>query len=203
MLRQRGLLIEQTQLIRELRLLQEHMAQLETEITVILEHSREGQIVQSPGIGPVQTATILAAIGTIENFPNAGSLKSYCGWSPTVKQSGSTLDSAKQTHGGTRTMKQMMYLIVTGLIARDTEWAKLYERLVQAKCPVNPRTGERTGKIRIIGRVAGQLIETTYALLKTDAEVLEQGSPRQGAASTPFCMIERSIVAIERATMSR
>lgn len=71
-------------------------------------------------------------------------------------------------------MKQMMYLIVSGLISRDTEWAKLYERLAQAKCPVNPHTGERSGKIRIIGRVAGQLIETMYALLKTDAEVLSK-----------------------------
>jgi len=71
-------------------------------------------------------------------------------------------------------MKQMMYLIVSGLISRDTEWAKLYERLVQAKCPVDPRTGERSGKVRIIGRVAGQLIETMYALLKTDVEVLSK-----------------------------
>lgn len=173
-LRQRGVLIEQTQLIRELRLLQEHIAQLEKEITAIVEQSREGQIVQSLGIGPIQTATILAAIGTIENFPNAGSLKSYCGWSPTVVQSGTTLDSAKQTRGGTRTMKQMMFLIVSSLINRDTEWARLYERLVQAKCPIDPRTGQRTGKLRVIGRVAGQLIETMYALLKTDAEVLNK-----------------------------
>jgi hypothetical protein len=123
-------------------------------------------------IGPIQTATILAASGSSENFPNAGSLKSYCGWSPTVKQSGSTLDSTRQTHGGTRTMKQMMYLLVCGLVSRDTQWAKLYERLVQAQCPADPRTGERWGKLRIIGRVAGQLLETRYALLKTDAEVL-------------------------------
>jgi transposase len=173
-LRQRGLLLEQTQLIRELRLLQEHIAQLEREITAIVEQSREGQIVQSLGIGPIQTATILATIGSILNFPNAGSLKSYCGWSPTVIQSGSTLDSTRQTHGGTRTMKQMMFLIVSGLITRETEWAKLYERLVKAKCPVDPRTGERTGKLRALGRVAGQLIETMYALLKTDAEMLSK-----------------------------
>lgn len=173
-LRQRGLLIEQTQLIRELRLLREHISQLEKEIIAIVEQSREGQIVQSLGIGPIQAATILAAIGSIENFPNAGSLKSYCGWSPTVKQSGSTLDSTKQTRGGTRTVKQMMFLIVSNLVTRDTEWAKLYERLVQAKCPIDPRTGERTGKLRIVGRVAGQLIETMYALLKTDAEVLNK-----------------------------
>jgi hypothetical protein len=44
-------------------------------------------------------------------------------------------------------MKQMMYLMVCGLISRDTEWAKLYERLVQTKCPVDLRTGERSGKL--------------------------------------------------------
>ena len=126
---------------------QEHIAQLEKEITTIVEQSREGQIVQSLGIGPIQTATILAAIGSIKNFPNAGSLKSYCGWSPTVVQSGTTLNSTVQTRGGTRPIKQMMFLIVSGLINRDTEWARLYERLVQAKCPLDPRTGQRTGKL--------------------------------------------------------
>jgi transposase len=144
LLRQRGLLLEQTQLIRDLRLLQEHSAQLEKEITAIVEQSREGQIVQSLGIGPIQTATILAAIGSIENFPNAGSLKSYFGWSPTVIQSGSTVDYVGQTRGGTRTMKQMMFLIVSGLINRETEWAKLYERLVQPNAPtIRARVSER------------------------------------------------------------
>ena len=177
--RQRGLVLEQTQLTRELRLLQEHIAQLESEITPIVAQAREGRILQSLGIGPTQTATIIAAIGSIENFPNAGSLKSYFGWSPTVIQSGSTVDYAGQTHGGTRPMKQMMFLIVSNLINRDTEWAKLYERLVKARCPYDQRTGQRKGKLRIIGRVAGQLIETMYALLKTDAEVVSKVSPHE------------------------
>jgi hypothetical protein len=54
-LRQRGLLIEQSQLIRELRLLQEHICQLEKEIVAIVEQSREGQILRSLGISPIQT----------------------------------------------------------------------------------------------------------------------------------------------------
>jgi hypothetical protein len=128
--------------------------------------------VQSLGIGPIQAATILAAIGSINNFPNAGCLKSYFGWSPKVAQSGATLNYTGQTFGGTRTMKQMMFLIVWNLVQRETEWAKLYERLVQAKCPYDLRTGQRMGKVRIMGRIAGQLIETIYALLKTDAEVM-------------------------------
>jgi transposase len=95
------------------------MGQLEKEITAIFEQTRDGQIVHSLGIGPIQAATILAAIGSIDNFPNAGSLKSYFGWSPTVIQSGSALDSVGQTRGGTRTMKQVMFLIVSNLIQRE------------------------------------------------------------------------------------
>ena len=177
--RQRGLILEQTQLTRELRLLQEHIAQLESEIITIVAQAREGRILQSLGIGPIQAATIIAAIGSIENFPNAGSLKSYFGWSPTVIQSGTTVDYVGQTHGGTRPMKHMMFLIVSNLINRDTEWAKLYERLVQARCPYDARTGQRKGKLRIIGRIAGQLIETLYALLKTDAEVVSKALPNE------------------------
>ena len=70
-----------------------------------------------------------------------------------------------------------MFLIVCGLINRGTEWAKLYERLVQAKCPYDPRTGQRKGKLRVIGRIAGQVIETIYALLKTDAELMNKRFP--------------------------
>jgi len=85
-------------------------------------------------------------------------------------------------------MKQMMFLIVWNLIQRETEWAKLYERLVQAKCPYDLRTGQRTGKLRVIGRIAGQLIETLYALLKTDAEVLSNVPP--GKESPPPILYE-------------
>lgn len=98
LVRQRGLVLEQGQLIKELRLLREHIEQLETEMVSIVEHAREGQILQSfPGVGPVTAATIIAAIGSIRNFPSASALKSYCGWAPVVAQSGSTLDHSGLT----------------------------------------------------------------------------------------------------------
>jgi transposase len=116
LIRQRGLLLEQTQLIRELRVLQEHIEQLESEMRTIVEQAREGQILGSMFIGPIQAATIIAAIGSIENFPNAGSLKSYFGWAPTREQTGTSYDRSRLTQGGTRTMRQMMFLIVGSVI---------------------------------------------------------------------------------------
>src|SRR5262249_3286833 len=108
LVRQRSLVLEQRQLIRELSLLREHVAELETEIECIIDHSREGQILRSfPNVGPVTAGAMLAAIGSIHNFPSASALKAYFGWAPVVVQSGSTLDHARLTRGGTRTMKQI------------------------------------------------------------------------------------------------
>lgn len=179
--RQRGLVLEQTQLIKELRLLREHAEQLETEIASIVEQAREGQILLSfPGIGPVMAATMLAAVGSIHNFPSASALKSYFGWAPVVVQSGSTLDHSRLTRGGTRMMKQILFLAVFQAIRlRDNEWAKLYDRLVRTKCPYDERTQSYVGKTRVIGRVAGQMTEAIYALLKRDAEVVSKVPPGQ------------------------
>jgi len=170
--RQRSLVLEQGQLIQELRLLQQHIEQLESEIKTIVDQAREGTILLSMGIGPIQAATIIATIGSILNFPNAGTFKAYCGWAPMREQTGTTFDRSHLTSRGSRPMRQMMFLIVASITRQDTEWAYLYKRLVQTRCPYDERTGERKGKLRIMGRVAGQMLETMYALLKKDAEVL-------------------------------
>jgi transposase len=174
--RQRGLVLEQGQLIRELHLLREHVEELESEITQIAEQAREGQILQSiPGIGPLMAATMIAAIGSIHNFPSAATLKSYFGWAPVVIQSGTTLDVTRMTRGGTRTMKQILYLtVITAIRHPGNEWAKLYERLVKTRCPYDERTQSYLGKKRIIGRVAGQMTGMIFALLKRDAELLSK-----------------------------
>lgn len=176
LLRQRGLVLEQTQLIRELWLLREHIDQLEAEIVAIVEQDREGQILLSmPGIGPMMAATIIATIGSIHNFPSAASLKAYFGWAPAITQSGKTLDRSTLTPGGARVMKHMMFLIVAQAIRHhESEWAQLYERLVKAKCAYDERTGRYTGKLKVMGRIAGQIIQVIYALLKQDAEAVSQ-----------------------------
>lgn len=179
--RLRGLVLEQNQLIKELRLLREHVEQLDCEIVSIVEQAREGQILLSfPGFGAITAATIIAAIGSIHNFPSASALKSYFGWAPVVVQSGSTLDHSRLTHGGTRTMKQILFLAVFQAIRlQDNEWAKLYERLVKTRCPFDEKTQSRVGKKRVIGRVAGQMTEAIYALLKRDADLLAKVLPGQ------------------------
>jgi hypothetical protein len=77
-------------------------------------------------------------------------------------------------------MKQILFLAVFQAIRlQDNEWAKLYERLVKTRCSYDERTQSRVGKMRVIGRVAGQMTEAIYALLKRDAELLAKILPGQ------------------------
>ena len=77
-------------------------------------------------------------------------------------------------------MKHMLFLAVFQAIRlKENEWAKLYDRLVKTKCPYDERTQSYRGKTRVIGRVAGQMTEAIYALLKRDAELLSTVLPGQ------------------------
>jgi hypothetical protein len=63
---------------------------------------------------------------------------------------------------------------------KETEWAKLYERLVPRLCIFDERTQSYRGKGKVIGHVAGRFISLIYALLKKDEEVLSHLAPGAG-----------------------
>jgi transposase len=177
--RLRGLTFEQKQLIKELQVIEHHLEDLEAEITQVIQACREGKILTSiPGIGAVPAASILAQIGSITNFSRASQLKSYFGWAPTIAQSGKTLDRAHLSLRGTRLMKRTMYLIVWKAIqTKDSVWAEIYEHLIPIKCSYNERMHRYTGRGRVIGRIAGQIISVIFTLLKQDQETLSKLPP--------------------------
>ena len=173
--RQRGLMLEQRHLIQEMQLLQGHVTELDIEIKRITERSREGCILCSlPGVGPIQAATVIAAIGHIDNFRSAGALRSYFGWAPQVARSGTSVDKVRQTRGGTRTVRQILYLSAANAIQLPCEWAQIYKRLVPIKCRYDERLHTYVGRNRVMARIVGQMISTMYALLKQDAEMLSR-----------------------------
>ncbi|WP_338246605.1 IS110 family transposase [Dictyobacter halimunensis] len=173
--RVQGLVFEQKQLIAELKLLGQHIEQLEAEIVQIVEQCREGKILTSiPGIGSQAAATLIAMIGTIANFEHAAQLKSYADWVPKVAQSGSSLDWTRLSPRGVRQMKQTMYLIVWRAIQWDADWKEMYDSLIVRKCRVDERTRRLVGREKVIGRLAGQMLSVIYALLKKDYELLDQ-----------------------------
>jgi transposase len=173
--RQRSLVLEQELLMRELRLIQEHLGKLHDEIASIVTNCREGQILLSmPPIGPMQAATIIATIGHIANFEKASELKSYFGWAPKRDQSGISFDYTKHAKGGARPMKHMLFLMAARAISIDCEWASMYQQLLPRMCSYDERIKDYRGKMKVIGRIAGQMASMIFALLKTDQETLNK-----------------------------
>jgi len=165
--RLRGLKVEQELLIKELRLVQEHLERLDAEIAEIVKACREGQILLSiPAIGEGAAATIIAT------FEKASELKCYFGWAPRQDQTGVSFDRTRQATRGVRPMKQMLYLMAARSVTFECEWARIYQRLLPRMGTYDERTKDYRGKKRIFGRIAGQMASMIYALLKTDQETL-------------------------------
>ena len=171
--RLKALLIEQKQLIPELKLLDEHVEALNTEIEQVVKNSREGQILRSLGAGNIQAAQLLAGIGNIANFESAAKLRAYCGWSPTQKQTGTSYDQMELEKAGNRLLKYTLYLVALNAIKLDTPWRTLYNRLVPLKCSYDERTKKWRGRMKVIGRVIGQMIGVIWLLLKRDHDLVK------------------------------
>ncbi|MBA2287518.1 MAG: transposase [Ktedonobacteraceae bacterium] len=169
----RGLLLEQSLLIDELILLRRHLEHIEAEMIAAIEGSREGRIVTSiPPIGPIQAASILACIGSIDKFERAAELKAYAGWAPRWAQTGTSMDHMSLSSNGNRLFKQTIFLVAMNATHTECEWQRLYERLVPLKCSYDARTKQYTGRLKVIGRVAGEIVEMIFRLLKRDATML-------------------------------
>ena len=182
--RLRGLKLEQELLTKELRLVQEHLERLDTEIADIVKSCREGQILLSmPPIGPVQAATIIATVGTIANFEKASELKCYFGWAPRRDQTGISFDRTQLARRGVRPMKHMLYLMATRSTTFECEWARIYQRLLPRLGTYDERIKDYRGKKKVLGRIAGQMASMIFALLKTDQETLSKVPP--GEAPPP------------------
>lgn len=157
-----SLLIEQAQLITEMRVLltQEHF--LDEQIEEALTGSREAQILRSfPGIGTTLAAQILASVGNIRNFATLARFRSYCGWAPRQSATGTTYDSTRTDRAGNRLAKLAMRQAAVSAISHSERWCALHTRLM-----AGPHASGA------MGRVTGQLVGVIYLLLKADAELV-------------------------------
>ena len=175
-----SLVVEQEQLIAELTLLNKHVERLEERIAPIVEGSREGQILLSfPAVGMHQAALLIGSIGNIRNFDSIAKLRSYCGWSPQEEQTGITLDRSHLVQGGSPLLKTSIYMTTLQAIRMDTPWKVLYDRLVPRMCPYDERLGKYRGKMKVVGRVAGQMVGLIWRFLYEDAFILDNLAPGQ------------------------
>jgi hypothetical protein len=71
-------------------------------------------------------------------------------------------------------MKQMLFLMALRATTLEGEWAHIYQRLLPRLAIYDERTKDYRGKLKVIGRIAGQMASMIFALLKTDQELLSQ-----------------------------
>jgi len=180
-----GLVLEQGQLIGELREMQKNLDVLENEITAIVEASREGRILMSTGfIGTMMAGSIIATVGNIAKFESPGKLRAFAGWSPSQTQTGTSKDAMTLAKGGNKILKQAIFMSAFNALKGDTEMKAKYDRLVKRKCNLDLRTGKYTGKMKCVGRIAGDIITLVYVLLKKDYDLL-QSLPSGAKAPDP------------------
>jgi hypothetical protein len=74
--------------------------------------------------------------------------------------------------GGNRKIKTMLYMIAIQSLNHDTPWKALYDRLVPLKCSYDERLGRYRGRMKVVGRVIGQMLSVVYTLLKRDYDLL-------------------------------
>lgn len=177
-----ALVIEQSQLIESVQLLRAQLELLDRKIETLVSESREGKILLSlPLVGPIHAGTILAAIGNIRNFSDMAALRKFCGWAPQSTQTGVTFDRSNMGKTGSRPLRQTFFLLTMSAISsqKETVWSKLYQRLLPVKCAYDARTGTYKGRMRVVGRVAGQMIGVVYTLLRQDADLVDSLEPGQ------------------------
>lgn len=176
-----GLVIEQQQLIEAMQMMRGQLDGLDQKIEAIVATSREGKILLSfPMVGIIHAGTILASTGNIRNFPRVADFRKYCGWAPQDSQTGVSFDHSNMGKTGSRLLRQTFFLLTMNVIQKDNVWSRLYQRLLPVKCAYDARTHTYKGRMRVVGRVAGQMIGVMYVLLKRDADLvdsLEPGAP--------------------------
>jgi transposase len=196
--RRGSLLIEQRQLIEQLRATRKDIAELETAIERIVGGSRVGMILCSiPGVGPTQAGEIIALVGDIHNFSEGvGDLRRYCGWAPIQKQTGTSYNHTHLDKGGNRALKRSIFMITLRII-RIEPWKSLYARLVGRTCYWDQNKEKHVGKMKVIARIAGQLVRVIYSLLWRDARTVERARA-QGVEPPPPQLYDASRHSIRR-----
>ncbi len=134
----------------------DQIAKLEETLTTLASSDeRVPLLVQLTGIRVLTAMTLLAAIGTIERFPQPKQLVGYAGLGAAVHDSGETHTSGHITKTGRRDLRTAMVEAAQVATEHDPHWKAVYARLV-------PRLGHN----RTIVAIARRLLVTVWHVLR-------------------------------------
>ena len=82
-----------------------------------------------PGIGP-KTASALATSIDISLFPGDSKLAAYCGLAPADHDSGSSIRSQRDAHGGNKALKNLLIFSCNSLVGTKNRFGRYYDACV-------------------------------------------------------------------------
>lgn len=98
-----------------LEALQDEMARLREAIQAQIDRDgnlrRNAQLLQSiPGVGPETISRVLAYLGAVERFENAGQVVAYSGVNPRLRQSGQRTGASPISKQGSSALRKALYM---------------------------------------------------------------------------------------------
>lgn len=115
-------------------------------------------LTQLPGVAMLTALTILAAVGTIQRFEDAGHLVGYAGLGASVHDSGETHASGHITKHGRRDLRGAMVDAANAAVRHHPYWKKEFERLEF-----------RLGRSKAIVAIARRLLIAVWHILRKEA----------------------------------
>jgi transposase len=125
--------------LKTLRLVREHIAQIEHELGRLSTSERwrkqATHIMQLPGVGIVVTMTILSAIGEVQRFPSAKKLVGYAGFGAGVEDSGQKHRDKGITKFGRKELRWALVEAAWQAIRSNPKLRAEYDQLCKRKLP--------------------------------------------------------------------
>jgi len=116
------------------------------------EDVNEATYRSAPGIGPISARILSNELGNLLQFANERQLFSYTGLTPSEYSSGENIRKGPITKQGNRHIRGVLIEVAWRAIAKDSELAAFYRRLL-------PRTGAKRAIVavarKLIGRIRG------------------------------------------------
>ena len=130
-------------------------------------------LTQLPGVALLSAITILAAIGTIERFPDAKHLVGYAGLGTSVHDSGLTHHNGRITKTGRKDLRSAMVDAANAAVRHHPFWKREFERLEP-----------RLGRSKAIVAVARRLLVAVWHILRK--EEADRHADEQSVAASLF-----------------
>ena len=125
--------------IKTLRLVREHIVEVERELGRLSNSERWGDqavyLMQIPGVGVIVTMTILSAIGDIRRFENPKKLVGYAGLGAGVHDSGQKHRDKGITKFGRKELRWALVEAAWQAIRSNPRWRAQYDALCKRKHP--------------------------------------------------------------------